>query len=169
MSRLRLLTASAFVLFLAGCSGDTPPGPGGGGGGGGDAGSGPDSCVLVTKDDATAALDTPAKDGLSERVSEPGMPTGRSCLYDAASGRGRLNITNWTGDAALFDTYKGLLQGEVADVAGVGDKAIRNGWTGLIVLKGNHLLQFGIELAKYDPDIAQEKLKTLATISIGRL
>src|SRR5690349_11915730 len=101
MNRLGLLAATALVLVVTGCSGDTPPGPGGGGGGA-PTESGPDSCVLVTKDDATAALGTPAKDGLSDLVSQPGMPTGRSCRYEAAAGRGLLSITNWTGDATLF-------------------------------------------------------------------
>ena len=125
--------------------------------------------MLVTKDDATTAIDTPAKDGLSDRVNEPGMPTGGRAGTRPPAARGLLSITNWTGDAALFETYNASLQGEVTDVASVGDKAVRNGWTSLVVLKGNHILEFAVELAKYDPDIAQEKLKKLATTSIGRL
>lgn len=53
--------------------------------------------MLVTKDDATAAIDTPAKDGVSDRVSWPGCrPDGRAGTRPPAA-RGLLSITKMDG------------------------------------------------------------------------
>lgn len=177
----RMLMGAVAIAVLTGCSVDAPaPGGGGGGDGGGAGGGGgtenvesiPDPCTLVTKEEATAAVGAPVSDGQDDLISQPGMPTGRSCSFRAVTGGdGQLTITIWPVSDGLFETYRDYQKGfgDVEEVPGVGDAAFRVGWTGLDVLEGGYLLEFGIGLVKYDPGVAIENLTALAKSSTGRL
>lgn len=131
----------------------------------------PDPCVLVTKAEAEAAVGAALNDGLSELFSRPDDTSGRSCFYDAASGPGRLNLNVWQATAEQFASYKEEEKqfGDIHDIGGLGDAAFRTGWIGLVVLKDGYVLDYGIEMVDYDPEIAQQRLQALAATSIGRL
>jgi hypothetical protein len=127
--------------------------------------------VLVTKSEAEAAVGTGLADGLSELFSRPDGTSGRSCHYEAGSGPGQLDVHIWvaTPEQAAFYKEEQRMFGDVEDVAGVGDSAYRVGWPSLVVHQDDYVLEFGMEMADYDPDIAQANLKTLALTSISRL
>jgi Protein of unknown function (DUF3558) len=131
----------------------------------------PDPCVLVTKDEASAAVGTALNDPSNDLFSRPDGTTGRTCYYTAPSGPGSLSFNIWRATPAQAALYKEEQKqfGDVHDIAGLGDAAYRVGWIELVVLKGDYLLEYGIEMADYDPDTAQANLKTLATTSISRL
>jgi hypothetical protein len=131
----------------------------------------PDPCVLVTRDEAEAAVGTALADGLSELFSRPDGTTGRTCYYDAESGAGSLNVHIWiaTPQQAAFYKEEQRMFGDVEDVAGVGDSAYRVGWPSLVVHQDDYVLEYGMEMPDYDPDIAQTNLRTLALTSISRL
>lgn len=131
----------------------------------------PDPCVLVTKDEAAAAVGNALADGSSELFSRTDGTTGRNCYYDAVSGPGVLNVNIWRAtpeQAALYKQEK-MMFGDVEDVAGVGDSAYRVGWNELVVQQGEYVLEYGIEMVNYHPDTAQANLRTLALTSISRL
>ena len=129
----------------------------------------PDPCVLVTKEEAAAATGATLADGLSELFSRPDGTSGRSCYYDGSDGQLNLNIWQATPEQAAAYKEEQRMYGDVEDVAGVGDSAYRVGWTSLIVQQDNYVLEYGIEMADYDPDTAQANLRTLALTSISRL
>ena len=130
----------------------------------------PDPCVLVTKDEAETAVGT-SLEGSSDLFSRPDGTTGRSCYYDAPTGPGSLGLNIWKTTPAQFALYKQeqMQFGDIHDIPGIGDEAYRSGWIQLVVLKDDLALEYGIEMVDYDPDTAQENLRTLATTSIGRL
>ena len=134
-------------------------------------GSLPDPCVLVTNDEAEAAVGSALTDGSSDLFSRPDGTTGRSCYWDATSGPGTLNFDIWNATPEQAAAYKEEQKqfGDVHDIAGLGDSAYRVGFTSLIVMKNNLVLEYGIEMADYDPDTAQANLMTLATTALSRL
>ena len=133
-------------------------------------GSIPDPCVLITKDEAETAVGASLTNS-SDLFSRPDGTSGRTCYFDAPSGPGGLNFDIWKTTPAQFALYKQeqMQFGDVEDVAGVGDAAYRVGWTSLVVMDGDYALEVGIEMVDYDPDTAQENLKTLVTTAIDRL
>ena len=95
----------------------------------------------------------------------------RTCFYEPASGPGGLNIHIWKATAEQFAFYREgqKMFGDVNEIAGLGDAAYRNGWTQLVVLADGYVLEYGIEMVDYDPDIAQQRLQALAATGISRL
>ena len=130
----------------------------------------PDPCVLVTKEEAESAVGTSLTSS-SDLFSRPDGTTGRTCYFDAASGPGSLSFNIWQTTADQFALYKQEQTqfGDVHDIPGLGDAAYRVGWISMVVMQDDYALEYGIEMVDYDPDTAQENLKTLATTTIGRL
>jgi hypothetical protein len=169
-----LLTSAIVVAFLAGCSSD-PPGPGPGpdpGSGGGSAPTGPsvpDPCTFVTKDAVSAAVGGTVGDPTADLVSAPGFEGGRQCSFRTVEGRGIFTLTIFPVTPELFAIDKRESMGSIEDVAGLGDAAFAVGYKSLHVLKGQYLLQLGLEQLKYDPDTSMQHLKTLARSSLDKL
>lgn len=134
-------------------------------------GSLPDPCVLVNQGEAQAAVGTTLSPGSNDLFSRPDGTEGRSCYYDAPTGSGGLTFNIWNATAEQAAAYKEEQKqfGDVHDIAGLGDSAYRVGFTSLIVMKDDFVLEYGIEMAHYDPDTAQQNLMTLATTSLSRL
>lgn len=181
----RLLVTAVAALLLAGCGDDgapsgadaSPGGPGAGGGGGDRIAA----CSLLTTDEVTAAVGTPAKDG------QIALKMDSICAWDLgddSSGAVMLSLQT----AQQFDVLKqGLSTSQVEGMAleavsGIGDDAFfqlsERGPVGaaLFVMKGNSTPHNAFWLSVTAPlgkefslDEQKSRAKTLGQAAAGRL
>jgi len=118
----------------------------------------PDPCILITLEEASAAVLAQVSAGLHELVSEPLLGSGRTCRFRNAGGRdGEATTYTWPSPGDQYETWK-LQQsqfGRVKELAGVGDKAFTVGNGECNVVKGAILLQVLLHPAdgfKTDPE-----------------
>lgn len=135
-------------------------------------------CDLVTKSEAAALLEMPAKDG--ERTTRDAFPYGDTCLYAVEpadptriAGITRMVQVEVTADRSGFvaaDFYRSAKEGFASagmakDVSGLGEDAYSDG-TGVRILKNGRILYVrvgSIGENKYD------KTMEAANLAVSRL
>ena len=178
----RCVAACAFGLLLVACGGNpspaspattatpapsAPSAPAPGSTAGGQASGSVDPCVLVTQQDAQAALDRPVQPISNVPVVVPGQ---RTCGYGSTDSAGLVAVLTFPDTGGLFDTLRAQRKQVGAgyhDVTGLGDAAFRDGGQ-LYVRTGGTVL--GIFASGLDTDERTEAvLRTLAAQALGRM
>jgi hypothetical protein len=148
-----LILAIAALAALAGCNdtgSNAATGPSAKPAGAGAGGGSVDPCSLLTTDQATAALGTPAKAGVPNNNGSL-----KQCQWDAAQGptSGSIAIlvyvggqkAQWSSTVAAAKAYP-----KFSEVPGLGDAAFTTGFD-VHVLKGDNVYQIGVAGGVGDP------------------
>ena len=144
-----------------------PSAPAPGSTAGGQTSGSTDPCVLVTQQDAQAALDRPVQPISNVPVVVPGQ---RTCGYGSTDSAGLVAVLTFPDTGGLFDTLRAQRKQVGAgyhDVTGLGDAAFRDGGQ-LYVRRGGTVL--GVFASGLDTDERTEAvLGRMTSQALGRM
>jgi hypothetical protein len=123
------------------------------------------ACALMTKDEAAKFIGHPVQDAES-RLGVTSVP---SCRYKLDGGAGSVSI-QFHEHGTTFDSVKGIMVKEPTDIAGAGDKAVRNPDGSLLLVQAHGHMGVVIAMAfGKDAGPTAAAAEAFAPVLAGRL